>query len=172
MRKSFAVLVVSLALAACGGDDGTVLTADLSGAPAADLAVHSTADMAATVDMAITKFGCHGLAACVADCFNNATTDQEYIDCVTMTCKPAVKSNAAFNKLNAAFQCGSNYCENKVDGGVTRCADDQDTSSDCIACQNNSAEALLGLGCQPVDDPACNTPVCTASVNACLNDLP
>ncbi|HUS66699.1 MAG TPA: hypothetical protein VMZ28_19315 [Kofleriaceae bacterium] len=89
--------------------------------------------------------------------------------------------------LDAAYQCGGNFCLG-MSGVAARCkldANDELTnldgtpafgangpSGDCATCLLNSTAKLDGFSCEPLNDPACNPAACAPSANACTADKP
>jgi hypothetical protein len=147
-------LMLLTLLAGCTSS-ATSMNEDLGGAPPPDLAVRTTADLAAAMT------GCAGIAECAVAC----GTD--------LNCQSAcyLKGTAHARALTDALAaCIVEVCT-KADGGLGRCTMyPGDSSSDCLACAYNSAAGWPGtVACNPPSDKACDR--CGTAASDCLKDL-
>ncbi len=200
MHKSSVVLALSLALAACGGDDSATGSPDLKG-------VVSTNDLTTTTvvgDMAVTKNGCNGYLNCYIGCFSDSTQTQAMVTQCTTDCgSAAMTKTEAKTKFSTAQICSQSWCicgaTQTLDTSTLTCATGDGAAGafykcgidsmgnfteangsaisssgtgPCDTCLNNASASLFGQSCPSPSSVDCNPSVCTASVNACLNDLP
>jgi hypothetical protein len=144
------IVVIVLLAAGCNGDDTQ--------------ATCTTNCDAAVVDTGPQILKCSELVTCLNSC---DPTDPRDMSCQSKCF--ALASGPAQALLRAAVQCAVRAC-GPGDGGLGRCANQQDTSMDCNVCFGNAiAGGATGLSCMPGDDPACAD--CATEFSTCLNDM-